>query len=241
MQVTVKAGERAEVRIEMKEKEKKAAAVPPPETKIKEVPKVTETQKGPEAPNAEKRVDWATGRCEAPVLKVGDKWTYRLFSHAYNEKKIETQEVVEVKEDVYIMKISGQDNLFAYDKKTLNLAYSIGKNGRRISSSDERFNRVFEFPFFLDKQWVYKTSDLLGLMTRIHEFRVEALEEVQTPAGKFMAFKIYTLVKWSSLQKGWIRHWYSPEAKGWVKKEYDKSVAWGVNNWDAELISYELK
>ncbi len=44
-------------------------------------------------------------------------------------------------------------------------------------------------------------------------------------------------------KQGWMRYWYSPEVKMWVKREIEKTDFWtplrGV--FDSQLISYELK
>ena len=44
-------------------------------------------------------------------------------------------------------------------------------------------------------------------------------------------------------KEGWIHYWYSPKAKEWVKRVFEKSSFGDSQTWakDAELISYKLK
>ena len=76
------------------------------------------------------------------------------------------------------------------------------------------------------------------------EFQVEGAEEVQTPAGRFMAFRIHLKqTNLSSKKTGWIRYWYSPEVGQRVKQEIEKSGYWAriARIIDNEIIAYELK
>ncbi len=75
---------------------------------------------------------WAQEKTEAPVWNVGDKWTYK--SHTVREGKW-TNKVVDVKEDLYIVEISGVRDLTGYDKTTMNVKYLIEPSGRRLKST----------------------------------------------------------------------------------------------------------
>ena len=84
----------------------------------------------------------------------------------------------------------------------------------------------------------------MGKITYDHDFRVEGIEEITTPAGKFKAYKIYyNQTNRNSKRSGWIRFWYSPEVKNWIKRKAEKVVYWEKTRWakDAELVSYQLK
>ena len=77
----------------------------------------------------------------------------------------------------------------------------------------------------IGKKWTYKTP-----WQNYHlqnDFQIEGIEEVKTAAGKFMTYKIYYKQSVSPGSKtGWVRYWYSPEAKFWVKREFEKSSFW---------------
>jgi hypothetical protein len=272
---TVKAGEANELRVQLKGKKREVAAASPPsksETLTKEPPKAPESPKvdGPpkvaesqkassppkasvppkavespkaaESPKAGRQVDWANRSCDAPVWNVGDKWTYRTA-----DKVAWTQEIVDVKEDAFIMKIPGVENLFAYDRKTMNRNYSIGKNGRKFINSDDAFKRLFEFPLAVGKTWSY-TTPWGRDNSCLNHFEVEGVEEVLTPAGRFTAYKIYCKGKVlspvpsaSQSLESWARYWYSPEVKSWVKCEFDNTRYWSKTFNNAELIAFKLK
>jgi hypothetical protein len=79
----------------------------------------------------------------------------------------------------------------------------------------------------------------------LSEFQIEGIEEITTPAGTFKAFKIFCDQSRVSPRKGsgWVRYWYAPAVKYWIKREVEKTSFWRGATWlqDAELISYELK
>jgi hypothetical protein len=78
----------------------------------------------------------------------------------------------------------------------------------------------------------------------VNEFKVEGVEEINTAAGTFKAHKIYfRQTEMSRMASGWIRYWYAPAAKFWIKREVEKSPYWarayGLQS--AELYYYSLK
>lgn len=78
----------------------------------------------------------------------------------------------------------------------------------------------------------------------LHEFKVEGIEDITTPAGTFKTYRIYyKQTHMSGGGSGWIRFWYSPEVKTWIKREVEHSHFWANVRWlqNAELISYDLK
>jgi hypothetical protein len=187
-------------------------------------------------------IDWSKRPCNAPVWTVGDQWTYKPARGGHG-----IREIVEVKEDLFIMKTSESENLRAYDKTTMNLKFLVDKSGKQVSVSNV-FRKVLDFPMFVGKKWkdtVTARTATKREVTFENEFQIEGVEEVTTPAGVFKAFKIYQ--KQSNTvppgRSGWARYWYSPIAKNTVKIEVEKSPYWAGVPWpqDSELISYELK
>jgi len=158
-----------------------------------------------------------------------------------------TNEVVDTKEDLFIVKMGGIPDLYCYDKKTMNVKFLIEESGRRIKSQSP-FRKNLNFPIMVGKKWTdMTTTKPAGGTTEVnylHEFKVEGLEEVTTQAGAFKTYKIYYKQKnMATGNDGWVRYWYSPEVKAWIKMEVEKSAFWARVTWlqDAELISYELK
>ena len=223
-EVVVEAGKGVEVFTMLREKKK---AEPP---KAKE-PKVIGIPKVP------RELDLAKKSCEAPVWKLGEKWTYKNVTGV-----IWTKEVVEVTEDLFITKTTGIKPLFGYDKKTLKCTFII-EDGKKVKNTDP-FRGFFDFPIFVGKKWSYPSK------STPNENKVEGVEEIIVPAGSFMAYKIYYVQKRKEPSprpdmpaEGWQRYWFSPEVKNYVKREIEKSGFWDdvKGLYDAELISYSLK
>jgi len=190
-------------------------------------------------------VAWAQDKLEAPVWNVGDKWILRET----NGRTL-TSEVVDGKDDLFIVKTlssGGVSSLFAYDKKTINIKFTITQDGRKTIHTDND-RKLFDFPIFVGKKWTDTNFIKPGkggeyVETRfVSEFKIEGIEEVITPAGTFKAYKIlYSLTHSSSHKSGRMHYWYSPDVKWYIKKELEKSPFWPDNALNRELISYELK
>jgi len=191
-------------------------------------------------------MSWAEEKCESPVWKTGDKWTFKQA-----DGSTFSYEVVDVKNDLYIVKKEGDPELYGYDRKTANLGFRIKTDGSRMKATND-LRMLFNFPIFVGKQWTDETSGLPA-QTRLGErqmakffirFNVEGIGDVTTATGKFKTYKIrHSLRKltFRSNRDGWILFWYSPEAKWWVKQEVEKSSFWPHTRLDTELVSYELK
>ncbi len=176
---------------------------------------------------------WSQDKIEAPELKIGDIWIYQTSSGGNNKS-----EVVQITEEGYVIK--GKETSEIYDKKTMNLISVI--EGNRKTKSDSISRKILDFPLFVGKKW---QSDTLfrasrgQMLTCTTEYQVEALEDMQTPAGNFKAFRI--LAKYiigQSRQEYWLKLWYSPAAKFWIKREIDKMAK--TKEEDAVLTSYKL-
>jgi hypothetical protein len=185
---------------------------------------------------------WGQEKCEAPVWKVGDKWTHKDATGATF-----TNEVLDVKRDLFILKNEETQDVEAIDQKTMNIKYAIGSSGQKIQSTGPR--KLNDFPLFVGKKWTDNFTAEGGRFSRqpfnvLCDFKVEGMAEVKIPAGTFKTYVIYQ--KQGIMAYGgtfsWMRLWYSPEVKRWIKREYEKSNYWALGRRnDAELISYELK
>ena len=239
-EVVVETGKEIEVFTMLREKRKEVTLPSPP---VKAEPPKAKEPKVTEVPRVPREVDLAKKSCEAPVWKIGDQWMYKTIKTG----GIWTKEVVDIKEDLFILKITGIKTLLGYNKKTLNCTFLI-ENGKKVKSTDS-FKNVFDFPLFVGKKWSYTTS-LSPSISNHNELKVEGVEEVKISAGTFAAYRIYYVQKrigdapGSNIPvEGWVRYWYSPEAKQLVKREVEKSTFWDTrkDQQDYELISYNLR
>lgn len=190
---------------------------------------------------------WAQEKCEAPVWNVGDRWTYRS-----PRGETVTNTVIDVKEDLYFVRIGETEEIFAYNRKNMNVKFRIeGSTGKRLEPNPQR--KFLDFPVFVGKEW----KDVViahGGGPAIKEpvpkdaarywvsFKVEGIEEISTHAGTFKTYRIYSFQRSErSGRSGWLLRWYCPEIKACVKSEIEESPFW--HSWirDLELISYELK
>lgn len=183
---------------------------------------------------------WSQEKCEAPVWKVGDKWTHKDATGATF-----TSEVVDIQQDVFVLKSQAFQSLLAFDKKTLNLKFLIGEGGQKMLPKMGR--KLYNFPLFVGKKWTESYSSTSTRAQRtidiVCDYTIENIVEVKTPAGTFKTYVIYLKQGVRDIGKyGWARYWYSPEVKTWIKRELEKTDYWIESRMsDVELTSYELK
>jgi hypothetical protein len=130
----------------------------------------------------------------------------------------------------------------------MNCDFLFDSSGRKVKNTGP-LRKLFDFPLFVGKKWKDQTRSITPISkteaTFITDFQIEGVEEVTTPAGTFKTFKIsYTQTVVSpSRGSGWVRYWYSPRVKMWVKREVEKAPIWAAvkSLQDTDLISYELK
>ena len=186
-------------------------------------------------------------KVEPPVWNVGDKWTYKDATVTTY-----TNEVVDVKEDVFVLKYQALQNPAAFDKKTMNIKFLIGSGGNKILDTDflGSGRKLFDFPIFVGKQWTDSFEVTLRApggrpfqVTQALAFKIENIAEVNIPAGTFKTYVIYLNQKnMRTGNNGWMRYWFSPEVKTWIKREIEKKDFWKLlQMYDSQLISYELK
>ncbi len=179
----------------------------------------------------------------APVWGVGDNWTWKN-----SDGTILNSEVVKTETNLYLVKMDEDPDLYGYDKKTMNVNLLIKKDGRRFPV-DFFWRRAFDFPIFVGKRWSYtshwKSEGWRMGFSFIHEFRIDAVENITTPAGVFKCYKIrldLTDMGFHRYGTGTIHYWYSPEVKHWIKREADYAYHWlqEQSARNAELISYKV-
>jgi hypothetical protein len=193
---------------------------------------------------------FAQERIQAPVWKVGDKWVFTQGnievigadkkSYALNFSK-----------DTCLVENVGFETII-FEKSTLNRIYIVKEDKREKYTQFRR--RILNFPFNPGKQWqdTFTAKAMFGadagrFMFKFSEsFKVSGWEDVEVRAGKFKAIKLeYTqknITPGAFPWEGWIRYWYSPDVKYFVKCQYDKD--WMKENkeiFDWELASFKLK
>jgi hypothetical protein len=232
----VEEGKKVEVIARLGKKEIPVAS-PPPKPREK-------TAKPAAASGAFGGIDWERKVWEAPIWKVGDKWTYKTASGT-----TWSAEVATVEGDWMSLKWSFRNVISVYSSKTLNLDHSITKEGKKMEGSLSYLQRVLDFPLQVEKKWKNESPK-----NTFNSFEVEGVEKVTTPAGTFMGYRIlykqdkygYNRLAPGVFKEGesWMRFWYSPEVKFWLKMEVEKEKAqyWKTQKEDAyELVSYSLK
>ena len=203
---------------------------------------------------------WGQEKVGAPVWSGGDKWVFTGDG---------TIEVMQVDQNGYVMNFSSGIcvlerqgfNKIIFNKSNLQRSYSLEGEKRRNYSMG--LKNIFNFPFSPGKQWKdaysaqpiitkgYKTSQGIPTLDYYENIKITGWEDIGVNAGKFRALKIefinghkeFTMGQFpgpASEDKGY--YWYSPDAKYFVKRQYDKALTDGrkeIFNW--ELTSFQLK
>jgi len=192
---------------------------------------------------------FAQEKVEAPVWNVGDKWVF-------------TQGNIEVQgadKDGYTLNFSKDTCILEnrefqkiiFEKSTLNRVYTLKGDKREKYAGGIR--KILNFPFNPGKQWQdsFYGKPLTGFLAgRVNQdysesFNILGWEDVQVSAGNFKALRLEYKVKNTNPgsmgygSEGWIRYWYFPGAKYFIKCQYDKDYFAGEKDW--ELTSFSLK
>lgn len=142
---------------------------------------------------------------ESPVFKPGDYWIYEK-----TDKSLTKREFVGME---------GANYIFLRDGKRVLL-------DKNLMLVDSQFVDL-SFPISVGKSWLYETDGResnWGNFRLKHYITVEAFEEVETPAGKFKAYRIFrdTITAIRREPRGEVRFWYSPEVGQVIK------ARWGI-------------
>jgi hypothetical protein len=187
-------------------------------------------------------ITWAQDKIEAPVWNVGDKW---VFTQGNIEVvgADENSRTLAFSKNCCVIESKGFEKI-VYEKSTLNRTYGVkGGNSEKYTLA---MRRILNFPFNLGQEWneTFSAKALVGpyagtAIDFSEAFKVVGWESVQVQAGNFKAIRIEYDQKALSLGfAGMATYWYAPEAKYFVKCQYDKSYFPGVEDW--ELVSFRL-
>jgi hypothetical protein len=201
----------------------------------------------------------AQEKVECPIWNVGDKWVFDREGPMEVTGRDARWYSVQFSGGIFSKDASG---IALFERSTLNVKYMLEGDQRKEYKGFRK--KVLNFPFTLGKQWkdLYQRDEpgFGGLWPMIvaaeyqETFRVLGWEEVEVRAGKFKAIKLeYKIDTYTRTGTGWrpegeskAWYWYSPEAKNFVKCQYEKgyreALAEGKGaRTDWELVSYELK
>ncbi len=198
---------------------------------------------------------FAQEKVEAPIWNVGDKWTFTGTG---------TIQVAKADQSGYILKFSDKNcsfesqgcSVILFQKATLNRINAV--EGDKRNKYVMGLSKVLDFPFNTGKQWKsgYSSSVISAWsghrMTYDYSENFKALgwDDVEVQAGKFKALRLEYRRKMLSAsgiganvgEEIMNQYWYSPDAKYFVKCQYDKDWMKGTKelfNW--ELTSFQLK
>ena len=195
---------------------------------------------------------FAQEKIEGPVWNVGDKWTFT------GDGSIE---VVKADQSGYILKFSEGKCIFEsqgcntilFGKATLNRINAV--KGDKRKKYVMGLSKVLDFPLSTGKEWktAYSSTGPGAGGPVSYDYseshRVSGWEDIEVQAGKFKALRLeYKRVitrasGWGAMAPEIInQYWYSPDAKYFLKCQYDKDWMKGnkeIFNW--ELTSFQLK
>lgn len=164
-----------------------------------------------------------------PDVKVDDRWIYRRMDHRYEPPVL-----------LYELRVSFIDSRAIHTviskqgrPRDSDATFTPEWNG--VVSVDEGIMEVkqglLQFPLAVGRTypalWEMRRPRVGKFHVR-HErtVKVAGWEEVEVPAGKFLALKVQAEGRWQRLDRkssDWARNtvWYVPEVKRWVKSYYE--------------------
>jgi hypothetical protein len=155
----------------------------------------------------------AQEQIQAPVFKEGDFWQYKITDKAGNGMTVARGIIPE---GVYVFRASTASNgRFQVSQITGNeevilerpgmLYFLMGRRSRTANASQSSNSQELNFPLFVGKKWEYAYDlDLTrGTRHRMVAIQIVGREQIETPAGKFDAFKLEKTIFWPSASALW--------------------------------------
>lgn len=182
---------------------------------------------------------------DAPLLRAGSSWTYRVEDSTFQQPV--TLTMVFDKEDTYkgsgVLSFSAGAETILYDRNLNFVAVAAG--GRVLREASPSY-RAFDFPFYVGKEWrsIFTFQDYVRTLSWVPVevfWKVKEYDVVKVPAGEFRAFH---LVSDPSTNWGLEEEiWYAPEIRQPVKWKHKRTAAHylGRGNQTGELVQYSLK
>ncbi len=195
---------------------------------------------------------FAQEKLEAPVWNVGDKWNFTGNGSIEVVKADQSGYILKFSEGKCILESQGCKTIL-FGKGTLNRINAVEKDKRKKYVMG--LSKLLDFPLSTGKQWgtAYSAVGPGSSGPISYDFseiyKVSGWEDIVVEAGKFKALKLeYKRVTtraygWGAMSGEMInQYWYSPDAKYFVKCQYDKDWMKSdkeIFNW--ELTSFQLK
>lgn len=182
---------------------------------------------------------------DAPFLRSGSSWTYRIEDTSFAEPQMVT--LVFQKEDNYkeqrVLVFQAGKETLVYDRD-LNFV-AVLANGRVLREANPSY-RGFDFPFYVDKEWhaIFSWEDherrLSWVPVEVY-WKVKDYRRIRVPAGEFRAFRLVSepITNWGLEEEVW----YAPDVKLPVKWQRVRTSAHylGKGKENAELVEFSLK
>ncbi len=168
---------------------------------------------------------------EIPLIKLGDRWIFRMSDIANRENTVFEDRVIKV----YGNALSVTQTLISSDSPKRTVGQSSGYTVDRRTWS-VRGSRALEgddmataFPLHVGKTWSYSfrnKTEKGDVVVHNRNAKVTGWENVQVPAGVFPALKIVHSGTWKldravDSAEGTEAHtfWYVPDFRRWIKRE----------------------
>lgn len=169
----------------------------------------------------------------APKFTVGDTWEYKTLFGGY------TSDVAGTNGETTIITLSYEPKARFY----LNQHLVIQKAEGDITRDQRIFIgwKYLDFPMAPKKKFSYRVNGTVATFSI--DVEVVKWETVKVPAGTFKALRIESC--WRNESSGWydcgMTHWYSPEAKAFIKRQTPSSWTPVLRNSDFELKNFSVK
>jgi len=169
----------------------------------------------------------------APKFTVGDTWEYKTLFGGY------TSTIVSADGETYAITLSYEPKARFYQNQHLVI--------QKVEGDLIRDPRIFigwkylDFPMAPKKKFSYRVNGTVATFSI--DVEVVKWETIKVPAGTFKALRIESC--WRNESSGWydcgMTHWYSPEAKTFIKRQTPSSWTPVLRNSDFELINFSIK
>ncbi|KPJ78714.1 MAG: hypothetical protein AMJ54_01930 [Deltaproteobacteria bacterium SG8_13] len=159
----------------------------------------------------------------APQMVLGEQWVVK------NHRGLRTHKVIEVKPDgKFVVEVKNEQGEILWHRN-----YDIGYHilgtdfiaPRDKSRTGAPWERALNFPLFVGKKWQNEIEgEGADNITRKfkNSWEVEKIETIDTPAGKYRAWKIHRSFTAPNLRGTREQYyWYAPDAKIVVKMVHD--------------------
>ena len=198
----------------------------------------------------------AQEKIDAPAWNVGDKWTFTGDGIIEVIKADQSGYTLKFSKRTCIYETQGYDTILFHKSSLNRLNFLEGDKQKKYTRGHKK---LFDFPLSVGKQWkdAYSTKPFFGTYSGQNyedyseKYSVLGWEGAEVRAGKFKALKVEyrrmltgstSLYAAPSTVEIKSYYWYSPEAKYFVKCQYDKEWMEAYKeffNW--EVTSFQLK